>query len=311
MNVIINGKDITVLTEKLTFSSSVDSLAVSASLSFPYYENTDFKVDINLGDSIEIIHNESIYKGIVISVEEEEKKKNIKAMDMAFYLNRNKILKQIRNTTGNEAIKSICSEQGIPISIDGLDTKINKVYRSESISSVIKDIIEQDSKQSGNKYVIYSKDNTIYIEKQGTTVFNVSFKFANEHLTDDRLITNAKHTKSIEELVNSVKVYSNDDKSTNLLSEATDGNSVGKYGRLEEVVELQSLEAKKADEVAQTTLKSSNKVKETLNIDLATDDYILAGVSIMYKSKKYLVSSCELNFNNNYFTASLNLKELD
>lgn len=311
MNVIINGKDITVLTEKLSFSSSVDSLAVSASLSVPYYENTDFKVDINLGDSIEIVHKESIYKGIVISVEEEEKKKNIKAMDMAFYLNRNKILKQIRNTTGNEAIKSICSEQGIPINIDGLDTKINKVYRSESISSVIKDIIEQDSKQSGNKYVIFSKDNNIYIEKQGTTVFNISFKFANEYLTDERLITNAKHTKSIEELVNSVKVYSNDDKSTNLLSEATDGNSVGKYGRLEEVVELQSLEVKKADEVAQTTLKSSNKVKETLNIELATDDYILAGVSMMYKNKKYLVNSCELNFNNNYFTASLNLKELD
>ncbi|WP_242976252.1 XkdQ/YqbQ family protein [Clostridium sporogenes] len=50
---------------------------------------------------------------------------------------------QFRNMNAKSAIQQICSKVGIRNNITRLTTRINKLYYQESLSDIIKDILEQ------------------------------------------------------------------------------------------------------------------------------------------------------------------------
>ncbi|WP_156299014.1 XkdQ/YqbQ family protein [Streptobacillus canis] len=309
MIVKLNGKNVTKLVQSLNMSNSIDTLSTTVSISFPFYKNTKFLVEVKVGDKLEIDH---IFQGIVVDCVYDKESTEIKAFDIAFYLSKNMILKQIRNTAAKEGIKAICSELGIPINIkSGLDTKVNLMFKNKSASDSIVDIIKEDTKQTGKEYFIYTLNNKVYIEELGNEEVALSFKLNDaETFKGDKLLSEKVVSENIEELKNSILVLSDDNKSLKVLAKNEDSGSINKYGKLQEVVELNSKENKKAKSVASTTLNSLNKIKKVVNVNLITDTYVISGKKIKLENVDYLIKSVNLDFENGAFKGNLELKEL-
>lgn len=311
MKIDLNGKDITKLVSSLSFDNSLEDLATTVSMTVPIHKDTDFNVAVAVGGKLKIDHEGNIFTGIVVETSKNDNTNSIKAMDIAFYLNKNKVLKQVRNITGKSAIKSICSDLGIPIKIDGLNSKINKIYKNETISDIIKDIVSQDFERTGTEYCIFALENTIYIEKRGKRIVDIVFKMSKDiTLNLDKIVSSETVVENIEDLKNSILVTSSDSKSVQVLAKAKDGSSISKYGQLQEVVELEAKDVRKAKSVANTVLKANNKIKKELTIGVVSDKYVFSGQSIKYNKQKYLITSVSFSFNNGYFSGSLTLKEM-
>lgn len=308
LNFKLNNKDITYLVSNLTFESSIDSLSTSCSFTVPQYKNTNFFVKVDIGDKVEV---SEIFKGIVVDISYNEEILTVKAFDIAFYLNKNKVLKQIRNTSGSQAIKSICSELGIPVVIKGLDTKIVKLYKNQSLSDVINDIISQDFEVTGKKYYIFAKNDKIFIDYLGSTKITPSLKLNDKLiLRDDDLIKSKTSGKNIEDLKNAILITVNDTKGDKVEAESEDNTSINKYGRLQEVIEIDAAKYKEAKSIAKQVLKSKNKMVEKLNISFLTNDYILAGQKITVNKKDYYISNVNIRVDNSLFDTVLELIEL-
>lgn len=308
---LLNSKDITAYIKSLSFENSIDSLSTTVNFTVPFFENTEFLVNVVVGDKIEIVDDINIFKGIVIETSQSENNLSCKSMDIAFYLNKNKIIKQVRNVTGSKAINSICSELGISVSIKGLNTVINKVYKNQTVADIINDIIKQDTQQTEKEYYIYSLNNTVYIDYLGSNKVDLEFEIENKYiLKNEELVLKKTITHNIEELKNSIIVVSNDSKSVLKLASAENKSSISRYGRLQEVVELESSQIKQAKKVADNVLKLSDSINEELSIEIISKKYFFSGMYILLNNKKYLIKSMSLNYQKNRFQGSLNLKEI-
>lgn len=307
----LNGRNIVDLVNSLSFENSIDSLSTTVSLTVPQVEKTDFNVKVKVGDKIEIIKEKSIFKGLIVQTSQTNRECSVKAMDIGFYLNKNKVLKQVRNTAGNQAIKSICSNLGIPITIKGLNTKINKLYKTETVADVINDIIKQDTQQTKKEYCIYVLNDKVHIDFKGGLESKLSFKLTElDNLKENDLIISKTITNSIEELKNAILVVSNDSNSVIKLAISQNGKSISKYGKLQEVIELEAKEVKKSKNVAENLLKLHDTIKEDVSIEIVTDNYIFSGQSLKIDGKKYLIKSLNLNYSKDRFNGTLELKEM-
>lgn len=309
MKIKLNNKDVTNLASSLNISSSIDSLSNVVSISFPNYKDTTFYVDVFVGDKIEI---DKFFKGIVVDISYNEDEKTIKVFDSAFYLNQTKILKQIRNTTTDKAIKLICSELGLNIVINGnLNQKINMMFKNKSVSEVIKDMLEIEKNVTGKEYHIYSYNDKLYIEENGLNEISLTLKInENEILDKDKVFFDMRINENIEELKNVILVVSDNEKSLLVLAKEKDEKSIEKYGALQEIIEFNSKEHRSIKSVAKTMLNTLNKIKKKIEVSVMSDNFIQAGKSVNIKETKYLIVSTNLNFENNMYNGSLTLKEL-
>lgn len=308
MRVLHNGQDVTSYVSSLNIASSIDNLSTSISFTVPYHKNTEFFRDIKVGDKIEF---NDFFIGLVVDTQISDNNLSVKCFDIAFYLNRNKIIKQIRQTSGNEAIKNICSELDVSVEIKGLNTKINKMYKNTSVSDLIKDIIKQDNLQTSTNYIIYALADKVYIEPIGTQKVELSFKLSSvDTLRDKQLIQSETISENIEELVNAVVVTSNDSKSVKQYADSSNNESIIKFGRIQEIVELDSKKVNTARQVASDYIKEKSSIKKTYTINIISDVYCFAGQEMTISSKKYHIKSTNLNVENGYYTGSIELKEI-
>lgn len=313
IKVDINGKDITKLIESANISNDVDSMSSILELDIVYYEKTDFKADINLGDKIQVKNEEDVFSGIIIKKSIENNKLNITAVDKSFYLSNNKVLKQVRNTTGKQAINSICSELGININIKGLDVKIiNKIFKNKTLTDVIKEIAELDWKNSGKKYCVYCYKNDIYLEPIGTNKAIIEFKINNvDTLKDKQVFETINKSWSIENLKNSVIVTTSDDKTSSILAKEEDGASISKYGKLQEVITVDANDNQNKKTISKNTLKSLNKVEESISIKILTNKYIFSGQKIKIEDNDYIIKSCNLELKKDYYIGELGVIKVE
>ena len=309
----VNGKDITKLIESANISNDIDSMSSILELDIVYYEKTDFKTDINLGDKIQVKNEEDIFGGIIIKKSIENNKLNITAVDKSFYLSNNKVLKQVRNTTGKQAINSICSELGININIKGLDVKIiNKIFKNKTLTDVIKEIAELDWKNSGKKYCVYCFKNNIHLEPVGTNTATVEFKINNiDTLKDIQSFESINRSWSIENLKNSVVVTTSDKNTSSILAKEEDRASISKYGKLQEVITVDANDNQNKKTIAKNTLKSLNKVEESISIKILTNKYIFSGQKIKIENDDYIIKSCNLELKKDYYIGELGVMKVE
>lgn len=302
MQILVNNKDISKLVTSLSISSSIENLATTIDLAVVYYENTNFFAAVVVGDKLEI---DNIFKGIVVDVSKSTNNLSVKAFDIAFYLNQNKILKQVRYTKGKQAIQDVCSSIGLDVSIKGLNTTINKLYKNVSVAEFINDIIALDNEQTGKEYYIYAKDNTIYIDFLGNLSVNPFLKTKNGDL-----ITNEQITENIEELKNSIIVTTNDSESIQQLSKAEDSSSISKYGKLQEVVEVSADNSQSYTSIANQVLKNKNVIKKTITIEFISNVYAIAGNKLKYNNIDYIIKSVNASIENGLYKYNMELREV-
>lgn len=307
-----NGEriDVTNYTGQIDFSTNLGTLG--ASFNFEIARN---KRDPNFIDSekvvegsiVKFINSKEIFSGIIVEVEERKFSKSIKCLDYYFYLNNNKLIKQFYNVNASSAIEKLLMEVGAPIgNIEFIATSITKIYKNNTVAEIIDDILKQVNDELGIKYVIEIEKCKFNLQK---------YKKINVQARDNILGVPIV-TKSIARMKNSIKVISNEQEVVHLFAEAMDETNIKKYGKLQEIIEIDpdKDDLSKIRNIANTKLKELNKVSTNASLDIFGHDDIRAGRILEINIPdfnligEYLIKSCTHKFVKKHHICSIELE---
>ncbi|MBN3398159.1 XkdQ/YqbQ family protein [Clostridium botulinum] len=259
----------------LSWSNDVDTLATS--LSF------DSILDLAEGRSKIILRQDKItvFEGVVVNKNNKENIHSYTAMDYAWYLNKNKYVMQFRNINAKSALQQICAKVGIKVNIrTRLTTRINKLYFQESLSDIIKDILEQCKREIGTNYIMEMQGKTLYINRLVDLKINATLLIGKDYSI----------SRSMEDMINNVIAVNNDGR---VLATVKDNNSIKIFGELTDIISVEDKNTSQANNIIRNELKEKNKVKKELTfntIDTGKGIYINCNRMIRVNLDKYNVN---------------------
>lgn len=251
---------------------------------------------------------EIVFQGIIVAEKQSGTNKyTYTCFDYCFYLNKSEIEIQFNGVSGLDAIKTVCSENNVPLgNVADIKTKIKKIYQGQPVSDVIKDIIKQATEETGYKYRLEYREGKVHVEDY-------------KELVLDKVITqpinNYSRDLSMEDMRNSVLVISSKEKSKSVKSTIQDDESIKKYGLIKKIVKVDDKKSAQTAQIAKKTIQESNKIKENLNLTLLGDDAVRSGRIIIIDDytvdihDKFLVTNCKHNYGVNH-TMTLDLKRV-
>ena len=279
----------------VSWKNSVYELSTQLSFETAKTDNAYLKDLIytpKLGDIVQMVTNIEVFRGVIIKTDDGDKFKNkYNAVDLGWYLNKTSQTYQFRQMPTSKAVRQICVDMSIPVdSIADIDTEITEIYFDKTISDILKDIL---SKCGGS----YNYDLT----PAGLRVYRIGNLRAYPEL---RLADNLKQvyspdyrgsmsrSESIEDVINSVKVISENDGAYTELMVMQDTDNIYGYGFLQKVVKIDT-EKENAETIAQNILNQNNAVKESFSFEIIEkyDSYTRAGEVIQIDGAEYLIES--------------------
>ena len=282
-------KEIIKYSNNLSWSNDIGTLATS--LSF------DSILDLAEGRSKIILKKDKIiiFEGIVVSKTNKENIHSYTAMDYAFYLNKNKYVMQFRNVYAKTALQQVCKKIGINNSITWLGTRINKLYYQETLSDIIKDILEQCYKEIGTNYIMEMQGKTLYINRLIDLKINSTVLIEKDY----------RVSRSMEDMQNRIIAVNNDGK---IMADIKDTKNIKTYGELADIISVEDKNKSQAYNIARNELREKNKTKKELTfntIDTGKGIYINCNRLIRVNLGKYGVNgwyrikSTQHHLNNN------------
>lgn len=287
----IGTYEITDYTGNISWSDSLDTLGVQLDFVTAFSDEKYFqKIDINAGDKVILKGEDIIFTGIIVSQSINGKtEKSYTCFDFAVYLNKSMVIKQFKKISAGTAIKQLCLSAGINIGeIAKMNKLINHIYKDSTIADIIDDIINQESSESGKKFIKEMREDKFYIIEQPKTPIEVFFKPA-ENVSAFNIAQypgNISKTLSIEEMKNSIIIVSNSEKSTRIIAHAKDNKSIDKYGLFQEITTVDDKELSKAKNIAENILKEKNTINESISLQLIGNKKIKAGRILQLEESK-------------------------
>lgn len=279
---LIDGNDVTDFIGSVSWRDSLDTLGsqLSFTLATSRRDRRFSSVwDYTLGSKAQIINVEGSLLDTVITEESiGERTTDFTAYDMAWYLNKSTVVRQFKKMQGNECVKALCKDLEIPVEVKGLDAIIDKIYRDMTVAEVIQDIIGQCSKHSPKDFFLEFYLGKLVIRPFEKIEVKGSFEAYPGTFYD--VASNAGSislSRSIEDLKNSVLVVTGDKQAVRVEGKAEDEESIEKFGKVQEVIELDEKDYGKANLVAKNELKKLNVVAENFSIRVLGDDKVRSG----------------------------------
>lgn len=319
-----NNKDITGVSGNLSWKDNVDTLGME--LNFDAARNIDDKYMkgydiIEIGDKVILNNNDKeIFRGIIVDLGTERYRKSITAFDYAFYLNKSKTIMQFNKVPGNEVITKLCNEFNVPIgNITSIPTLITKIYKEETISDIIKDVLNHATNETGIKYRLESREGKIFVEKYTDLIIKPKFKPAKNIGKIDVLkaIGGISKSESIADMKNSILITSSNEKSSRIIAKSKDDDNISKFGLLQEVESVDDKEMADAQNIANNKLKELNRIGEDISIGpLLGDDDVRSGRILeidndMFNLKgQYLVKDCTHQYHNRIHTMDITVEKV-
>ena len=240
-----------------------------------------------------------VFQGIIVAEKQSGANKySYTCFDYCFYLNKSEIEIQFNGVSGTEAIQRVCKENDIPLgNVAPINTKIKKIYQGQPVSDVIRDIIKQATEETGYKYRFEYRDGKIHVEDYKDLVLD-------KVITEP--ISNYSRDLSMEDMRNSVVAISSKEKSTSVKSTIQDNESVKRYGLIKNLVQVDDKKQAQTAQIANKTIKDSNKIGEKLNITLLGDDTVRSGRVIILDDytvdihDRFLVTNCKHSYGTNH-----------
>jgi len=311
LNLIRDNKriDITSLSGNISLSDSLDTLG--AALNFDVARNfndPNFVTSeiVETGNIVEFKNKgEVIFSGIILNIGTSKFKKSIKCLDFSFYLNKNKLIKQFKNISASDAIKNMCNQIDIKIGdIDNIPTSITKIYKNKTVAEIINDILIQVLNETGKKYKLEINNDALDVKKHKLIEAKKPYEFWGK-ITKNEDIT---------EMKNVILVTSNNQDDINTMGKAIDKASIKRYGRLQEIVEVEPKDVSKVRNIANKRLQELNKVFTSVNVQTLGDNSLRSGRIIEVVNKefnlnsKYLIKSANHKYSKGNHTTNLNLE---
>lgn len=313
--------DITSVIGGLSWKDNIDTLGMELSFSIlrnkedKYMKNHDV---VEVGDKLILLNNDKeTFRGIVVDLDTARYGKSIAAFDYAFYLNKSKTIKQFKKILGSDVIKQLCNEFKIPIGkIESISTQINKIYKDETISEIIKDVLSQSTQENGIKYRLEMREGKLFVEKYSDLIVIGGFKPA-QNITKFNVLNaigSISKSESITEMRNSILISSGDEESVRVIASAKDDKNIGLYGLLQEVESVDDKDIGQVNNIVKNRLVELNRIGEEISLELLGDDKVRSGRILEIKNEiynldgRYLVKDCTHNYQNGIHTMSITVE---
>ncbi|QZY55092.1 XkdQ/YqbQ family protein [Crassaminicella profunda] len=306
--------DITPLVGSISWRSNINELGQQLTFDIAFNDDRYFPMNpVDLGSLIILNNQDEILRAIVVSEQRNGRGRiEYSCFDYAFYLNKSKAVYQFNKVTGKKAIETILNDFNVPIgNIVSIPTVINKIYREQAVSEIIKDILDIAKKATGMKYRMEMRQGKLYIEKQEDLMIKGTFQLASNIQPYD--ITNAlsspSRKRSIEEMKNSVQVVFNN----HVIEDKRKEELIQQYGLLQEVTSIDKNDKAKARNLADKILKDLGKVFEENSVEIMGDDQVRAGRTMKIKEPitgmigKYLINDVNHTVKNGIHKMQLGL----
>ncbi|MCY6957964.1 XkdQ/YqbQ family protein [Clostridium brassicae] len=284
---------------------STDSETVGMQLTFSSIKKLNFGNYINLK-----INDKDIFIGTVITIEQNNNIYAYTCMDFARYLNKNKTIMQFNNIPAWIAMGQVCSKFSIKHDIPhNIITKITKIYKSQTLLDIIKDIGEIYTKETGKKLYM-EMDGDIFKVKNDINLLKISTKFL--------LGNGATFKESIENTITKVEVVSKDEKDTRIISIVEDKKASETFGLVTEHIQLEENQNEsQAYNIAEKYLKTHVSAESELTLDIIpikNAELLRANRLVDFKLEKYninsarLITNCNCTLENGVYKASITFK---
>lgn len=226
--------DITQAVSSVSWSGSVSQAARTAEIAVIHAPNdkniTDLKLKIAAGDTIKLSETGNvIFVGEVITKETTSETGTVtySCTDLLNHLLKSTGVYNFSDTTAERITKKVCADFGISTgSITETKAPIKKmIIDGNSIYEIIMMAYTKAAKQTGKKYICRMDGKKLTVTKKGTIVKNFV-------LTEEYNITNTKCEETIENMVNTVKIYDDNQKQ---IGEVKKDGWIEKYGIYQQV----------------------------------------------------------------------------
>lgn len=306
--------NITPLGGEFSWGSSIDELGQRLDIKIAFNDSRFFpKNPVNIGQMAILKNGTNEVLRTIIVEEGKQGRKPIfyTSFDPAFFLNKSKAVYQF-NTTGDKAIKKMLNDFNVPIgNIISIPTIIDKIYISETLSDIIRDILDQAQKDQGIKYRMEMRVGKFYIEKQTDLVVKANFDLASniKFFNGQYSISKPSRTRSIVDMKNSIQIVQDN----KIISTNKKQDLIDTYGLLQDVVEVQDKDVAQARNIAKNLLKDFGRIIEDNSIEMLGDDKVRAGRIIEINEPitgmkgNYLVTAATHTVKNGIHLMSLDL----
>lgn len=307
-------KNITPMVGEIGWQSNIDQLGQELDFNIPFNDSRFFPgKPCEIGDLVLLKNKEEIFRGIIVAEQKNGRQPiQFTVFDFAFYLNKSEGIYQFNGISATKAITQMLRDFNVPMgSIAALPTLINKIYQGQSISEIIKDILDQAEAETGEKYRMEMVAGKLNIQRQADLIVKGTFSLASNlnPYSIQSSISSPSRSQSIVDMKNSVKlVYDN-----NIVTSLADNDLVKQYGLLQQVIEIDEGETVRAKTIAANALRDMGKILEDNSLSMMGDDGVRAGRMIEIEEEItgmkgiYLIKSCSHTVKNGVHTMSLGL----
>lgn len=211
MKIIHKTTDITELVESVNWSG--DDKQVARVLDLNVVSSAEDKnipiVNFKVGDTIYLKNNNNkeYFRGFIFSKDKSinNKTMSIKAYDGLIYLQKSKGTYNFKNISPGSITKKLCKDFGITEGNIINGSPIKRIFDSESIYNIIMTAYTLESGKTKKKYMPQMNKGRLDIIEKGREV-------ARYELDPATSILNASYGESIENSINRVKMYDEDNK---------------------------------------------------------------------------------------------------
>lgn len=270
--IIIDGEEIPNCGE-LAWNDDIETIA--SEFSFVSTSN------ITTGAKVLITNkaNKEILRGIITDKKiNTNKTYTYSGFDFGFYLNKNEVIIQFNNVKIDTAIKQLCAKVNVPCgNICAINAYVTKIFKDVVVSDIIIELLEMATKKTGAKYVFSCQCGKLEIVNTMEAVNDEIELTQGQIINIADTLSNIQYSESIQDLVNSVTLVDDNDKSTYVVASAKDDDSIGQYGLLGQIESIDKDDKTSKNIVASNILAEKNKIKKSINVDMLGADTLKKG----------------------------------
>ncbi|OPJ58435.1 XkdQ/YqbQ family protein [Clostridium oryzae] len=205
--------NVTKLCESVSISGSKSEVArkLEIKLLYSILDKNHDRYAVPLGSKISVKYNgKEIFKGVVWQREfSSSNELSVTAYDYLIYILKSKVTRNVKNTTAEKAVESICSELGVSIGkLASPGVVVKKLIISQQTGyEAIMALYKQAAKSTGKKYMIVFEDGKLRVIQKGTHIENFEIR-------PDTNIISTTYNDTLDNMINKVKIYNDKKKYT-------------------------------------------------------------------------------------------------
>lgn len=283
----------------VTRSDNLDGLGQEIAFDYLYNRRDKYTTDMltEPGDHVQYLDGaEIVVEGLIVETTDPmQGTVSVTGYDYGYWLNETTTDIQFNGCTTSQAIEELMKKVELNVSCVEIPETVTHNYYDEAISDILKSLIGMATHQSGNKYRLEVRGDTVYIEDYEDLVIEPKFVSA-ANIAPVDVVYNPGHitiTRSIADMYNHVVVKVDGE----IVSEAKDDDSIAKFGDKTYTID----DDPEAD--AEVILKDVNKVVTGGEVDLLGDNQIRSGRILEFTEDnvpdfvgKFIITNCEHSY---------------